>query len=204
MMVRLYLVRYVSKSERYSDLLWPTTISTIANNSLYGVHIPMKQNEAILKFTIYFRSDKVQTTNFAPRRERVSCKHSLIISRYGCQFKYLMVSQSYGLSKSDEALNLKQRKFYVRDNGNNSSHFCKIAKYLCFPIVLAIVQSTSLFGSRFNAPSCWGDEVLTDPFVLTNCVSALLIANQRWGSHCHAHRCYCFVLLFSTVKLICI
>ena len=42
--------------------------------------------------------------------------------------------------------------------------------------------------------SVWGDEVLT----------TLLIANQRWGSHCHVHRCYCFVLLFSTVKLICL
>ena len=26
----------------------------------------------------------------------------------------------------------------------------------------------------------------TDPFILTNCVPTLLIANQRWGSHCHA------------------
>ena len=78
MIVRLYLVRYVSKSERYSDLLWPMTISTIANNSLYGVHIPMEENEEILKFTICFRSDKVQTTNFASQRERVSFKLSPI------------------------------------------------------------------------------------------------------------------------------
>ena len=50
----------------------------------------------------------------------------------------------------------------------------------------------------------------TDPFVLTrerslvltDYVSALLIANQRWGSYCHAHQSYCFLLLFSTVKLI--
>ena len=42
----------------------------------------------------------------------------------------------------------------------------------------------------------------TDPFVLQLCVSALLIANQRWGSHCHAHRSYCFMFLFSMVTLI--
>ena len=30
------------------------------------------------------------------------------ISTFGCRFKYLMVSRSYGVSKIDEALNLKQ------------------------------------------------------------------------------------------------
>ena len=40
-----------------------------------------------------------------------------------------------------------------------------------------------------------------DPIVLTDCDSE---ANQRWGLHCHAHLCYCFLLLFSVVKQICI
>ena len=43
-----------------------------------------------------------------------------------------------------------------------------------------------------------------DPVVQTHCVSALLRANQRWGSRCHAHLSFCFDLFFSTVKLICI
>ena len=43
-----------------------------------------------------------------------------------------------------------------------------------------------------------------DPFVLADCDSALLRANQRWGSHCHAHLCYCLLLSFLAVKLICI
>ena len=30
------------------------------------------------------------------------------VSRFGCRFKYLIVSRSYGVSKIDEALNLKQ------------------------------------------------------------------------------------------------
>ena len=46
---------------------------------------------------------------------------------------------------------------------------------------------------------CW-----EDPYVFKYCVSALLIANQRRGSQCHAHWYYCFLLLFSTVKLFCI
>ena len=43
-----------------------------------------------------------------------------------------------------------------------------------------------------------------DHIVLTHCVSALLRANHGWGSHCHAHRCYCFLPLFSIFNLICI
>ena len=39
----------------------------------------------------------------------------------------------------------------------------------------------------------------TDPFVLIHCVSALLIVNQRWGSHCYAHHSYFFFVLFSMV-----
>ena len=43
------------------------------------------------------------------------------VSRCGCLFEYVMVSWSYDLSKTDEALNLKQWKFWVRNNGNNNS-----------------------------------------------------------------------------------
>ena len=42
----------------------------------------------------------------------------------------------------------------------------------------------------------------TDPFEFPHCAAALLIANQGWGSNCHAHRYYCFLLFFSMVKLI--
>ena len=45
----------------------------------------------------------------------------------------------------------------------------------------------------------------TDPFVLRHCVSALLMANEHWGSHCHVMSIdiNCFLLLFSKVNLIC-
>ena len=42
------------------------------------------------------------------------------VSRFGCRFEYLMVSLSYGLSKTDEALNLKQQRFWDRNNCNNN------------------------------------------------------------------------------------
>ena len=47
------------------------------------------------------------------------------VSRFGCQFKYLMVSRSYGVSKADEALNLKELRFWVRNNGNNNGNCFK-------------------------------------------------------------------------------
>ena len=47
------------------------------------------------------------------------------VSSFGCRFKYLMVSRSYGLSKTDEALHLKQWKFWARDNSNNNSDCCR-------------------------------------------------------------------------------
>ena len=47
------------------------------------------------------------------------------VSRFGCRFEYLLVSWSYGLSKTDEALNLKQYKFWVRNNSNNNGDCSK-------------------------------------------------------------------------------
>ena len=44
------------------------------------------------------------------------------VSRFGRRFEYLMVSRSYGLSKTDEALDLKLYiKILGENNGNNNS-----------------------------------------------------------------------------------
>ena len=39
----LFEMRYFSKSDKYSTLLWPITISIIDSSSLYGVHMPSKE-----------------------------------------------------------------------------------------------------------------------------------------------------------------
>ena len=41
-----------------------------------------------------------------------------------------------------------------------------------------------------------------DPIVLANCDSALLRVNQWWGSHCHAHLCYCPMSILIFVRVL--
>ena len=81
-----------------------------------------KRVKIFLNFTYLHKTQPGQKTagNFPNFFEDI---HSpdLWVSRYGCRLKYLMLSWSYGLSKTDEALDPKQQKFWARDNGNNNS-----------------------------------------------------------------------------------
>ena len=66
----------------------------------------------------------------------------VLVSRFGCRFKYLMVSRSYGLSKTDERLNLKNTS-----SGREAMVMTIVivvraileSQVFAFPIVLAIV-----------------------------------------------------------------
>ena len=60
-----------------------------------------------LNFTYLHKTQPGQKTagNFSDFFEGIYSA-DVWVSRFGCRFKYLAVSQSYSLSKTDEALNL--------------------------------------------------------------------------------------------------
>ena len=67
-----------------------------------------------------------------------------------------------------------------------------------WPMKMAITKAnpdtTRARNAGWNRPfkklcTWWGGR-RAEPILLADCLSALLRANQRWGSYCHAHRCY--------------
>ena len=77
------------------------------------------------------------------------------VSRFGCPFKYLTVSQSYSLSKTDEALNLNSR-----DSGLETMAITIVIvltmiperQIFTFPIVLAIVLPPQFLWFKIQCP----------------------------------------------------
>ena len=108
---------------------WPETfkVSFSRTNQMANKRIRQKKGVKIfLNFTYLHKTQPGQKTagNFPNFFEDI-CLPDVWVSRFGCRLEYLTLSWRYDLSKTDEALNLKQQKFWARDNGNNNSHCCK-------------------------------------------------------------------------------
>ena len=91
---------------------WPETFKTSFSRTNQIVNKRGRQKKCVkifLNFTYLHKTQPGQKTagNFPDFFEGIYSP-DVWVSRFGCRFKYLAVSQSYSLSKTDEALNLKQ------------------------------------------------------------------------------------------------
>ena len=91
---------------------WPETFKASFSRTNQTANKQRRQKKRVkifLNFTCLHKTQPVQKTtgNFPNFFEEIYSP-DLWLSRFGCRLKYIMVSRSYGLFKTDGAVNLKQ------------------------------------------------------------------------------------------------
>ena len=91
---------------------WPETFKTSFARTNQTANKRGRQKKCVkifLKFTYLHKTQPGQKLLETSRIFFEGIYSSNVwVSRFGCRFEYFMVSRSYGLSKTDEALNLKR------------------------------------------------------------------------------------------------